>query len=587
MIRNNLQNDLGAVVAEARKGRHKATLKLAKTGMKKHPRHPAFPEFAGIALCAIGREKEAVLHYKRALKLDPSLINVRRNLAQALIVTKDFEQAARQLDKVVQATPDDAAAWHYLAIAHLEAGEFEEGLKASDRANALSPDNVEMLEIRTELKKQLEKYRSALEDCKQAMDLDPNRAVLWIKLSHLCSASNDIAGAIEAAKRADELEPDNFETLQILVKEQSAGGMMEDAVKDGHRALAVSPYASGLIESLSRFHSAEQNARFKDYAETAFKKARRGSNDQARIGFALSYIAKSMKDAKAEAEYLKVANDLVARRTPYNVEQETQRNERLLSLFPEPTTSFQDIAPKSPRPVYVVGLPRSGTTLTEAVLGAHPDVDAMGERSVSGLFYDVLDGNRAFDQEIVKEFIEKDENDRYENSAERPVYADKLPANFRLIGFIKAVYPEARFINLVRDPRDVALSMWRANFKEGNIVYTYDQKAMAHYFGIYRQTIAHWHRLFPGEILDLPYSDLTADPVTMSQNIAEHCHLEWVPEMARPDLHAGEVRTFSIHQLRQPVHQRSVGGWRKQKDMLAEFIDHLDPDLWPEIVQDP
>lgn len=587
MIRNNLQNDLGAVMAEARRGRHKATLKLAKSGMKRHPKHPAFPELAGVALCAIGREREAVAHYKRALQIDPSLINIRRNLALALIVLKEFEQAARHLTKVVEIAPDDSGAWHYLAVSHLEIGENEEGLKASDRANELSPDNVEMLETRTELKKRLGRNRSALEDCNHALTLDPNRALLWNKLSKLHSAGGNVPAALKAAERANELVPEQLDTLNILTREQSAGGKMEEAIANAHRALELYPHETLLIELLSRLHGAEQNAEFQSYAESEFKKAKRGTNNRARIGFACSYIAKSLKDAEKEAKYLKMSNDMLARLFPYETDRETERNKVLLSLFSKPIVSFQGSVPTTPSPIYVVGLPRSGTTLTEAVIGAHPQVNAMGERHVTSMFFNVLDGKREFDQELVESFKEIDADDRYEKSAELPFYVDKMPANFRFIGLIKAIYPDARFVNLVRDPRDVALSMWRANFGEGNIPYTYDQKAMAHYFNIYRQTIRHWHTLFPGEILDLPYSDLTADPVGMSQKIADHCRLEWAPEMARPDLHAGEVRTFSIHQLRQPVHQRSVGGWRKCADMLSEVISGLNPELWPEIVQDP
>ena len=180
-------------------------------------------------------------------------------------------------------------------------------------------------------------------------------------------------------------------------------------------------------------------------------------------------------------------------------------------------------------------------------------------------------------------FIAADRRMRPDLAPDTTIWVDKMPENYRLIGFLLTAYPNARIVNLIRDPRDVALSMWRAHFSGTALNYTYDLRAMAHRFNLYARAMAHWRRVFPGAILDLAYEDLVQDVDTASRRLAAFCGLDRHPAMLRPDLAAGQILTHSAGQLRQPVHARSIGGWRRHADELAPFIAGLDPALWPQV----
>jgi hypothetical protein len=207
----------------------------------------------------------------------------------------------------------------------------------------------------------------------------------------------------------------------------------------------------------------------------------------------------------------------------------------------------------------------------------------LGERRISKALVSALINDLPFGSNELKELADLQQENLPPLPADTRAYVDKMPENYRYIGALKSAFGNARFINLRRDPRDVALSQWHGHFKSGSITYSYDLKAMAHKFNLYAEVMAHWHKIMPGEILDMPYEDLVGDIETSTKKMAGHCGLDWTPSMAQPHKHAGQVRTMSVHQVRQPVHKRSVRKWVKYEEMLAPFVSELDPNLWPEI----
>ena len=161
-----------------------------------------------------------------------------------------------------------------------------------------------------------------------------------------------------------------------------------------------------------------------------------------------------------------------------------------------------------------------------------------------------------------------------------------MPANYRFVGFLLHAFPEARIIHIARDPRDVALSMWRSFFPSAWMNFTFDLKAMAFSANLYKRYMQHWEKLYGDRVLTLNYRDIVSDVEAASQQLADYCGLDWVEEMAAPERNTARVRTASVVQVRQGVHKKSLGGWRAMEGALQPFIDGLDPELWPELEQD-
>jgi len=561
-------------------GDYKSALKTVKPAMARHPKDARYPNLAGLAMCGLGQQRGAIPMFQKAIRLDPGFADAQRNMAQTLILLDLPEKALKLLDRMVAIHPEDEGAHYLQAQALANLGLTEAAEAAASRAAELAPKQPRNFNLRGVLRNTLGQTDLALEDFETALALDPANVDTLINISLPLARQTRYDEALEAARRAVTLAP-----AHIGAHLRLAAGYLEAGDKAAARAeylqvLALAPRNAEAIEWLAALQSREENASLSQTARAALKRAGSKHQDRASLNFALARMAQQAGDIKAEARYLAEANRDMARALPYEPVRDSALNQAIMERFPAPP---QLTGPdEAVTPIYVLGLPRSGTTLVEAMLGAHAHVHPLGEQITAGrLLYPLIEAGTEFGAGEIAEYLEKERQMLPALPEGTAAYTDKMPENYRLIGFLKTVHPGARFVHLRRDPRDVALSMWRGHFAGSALNYTYDLRAMAHRFNLYAEIMAFWHRLLPGEILDLPYEEITADAEAASKRLAEHCGLEWAPQMARPEEADGAVLTLSAGQLRQPVHRKSVGGWRQHEETLAPFIAGLDPALWP------
>ncbi|WP_027259303.1 tetratricopeptide repeat-containing sulfotransferase family protein [Leisingera aquimarina] len=578
-----LQNDLQAAFGFLNQGKFKQALKQSKAGIKRHKTHPDFQNIAGISLSGLGKHRDAVPHFKKALALAPGFHDARKNLAQTLLFLQQGETAMKLLDRVLADLPADQGALYLKAQAQLVQNDPEAAIATANDAIARDGKQPRMLRLRAMAWKNLGDEKAALEDYQATLRLNPNDVDALTNISLPLARLMRQDEATEAAQKAVALAPDNLEARRRLASQLISNGESDAARAHCLAILDLAPKDSQVLEMLARLNSREQNAELLPVAQKALKAAPPHSQDRANVSFALARIADQAGGKDAFASHNDEANACMAAQNPYDYEDSERQFSRLMAAFPEAITPAETEA-DSPRPIYVVGMPRSGTTLTETVIGLHPDVFPLGERGVPAfLLHPYLDKDQDFAPEAARTFVSEDISRLPEMPEGTAAYVDKMPDNYRLLGHLLTAYPDARFVHLCRDPRDVALSIWRGYFSGSSLTYAYDLKAMAHRFNLYGRLMQHWRRVMPGRIYDLRYENLVADIEGESRKLAEFCGLDWVEDMAHPERHEGQVLTLSNTQVRQTAHTRSIGKWEKYADVLAPFIDGLDPEIWPEI----
>lgn len=243
-------------------------------------------------------------------------------------------------------------------------------------------------------------------------------------------------------------------------------------------------------------------------------------------------------------------------------------------------------APGAPAPIFVTGMPRSGTTLVERILAAHSDVSAGGELGHAlRLSYQLFGAGEAMapitDPAGLAGFAE-----RYRTLARRdvagntPVVTDKSILSYLIVGLLHAAMPDARFVVVQRDPRDIALSIWRNHFVTGTHRYGNDLADIAHAIKRFRRVVAHWKTALPGVIHEIRYEDLVTDPEAQSRALVAGAGLDWQDACLSSHEGGGAVKTLSVAQVRQPIHAGRARGWQTYQTELAPFIRAWGDEPW-------
>lgn len=365
-----------------------------------------------------------------------------------------------------------------------------------------------------------------------------------------------------------------------LAKAHLGMGQVDDALNHARTALKLAPGDSETLELLASIpgQTFDDCAALRTRITQVLERGVANPEERARLEFAAASLARTGKDTAQEMQHLATAHALLRDRfRSWEGQSEKNCTKRLTAPLP-----VSDHTPTEghARPIFVVGLPRSGTTLVERILGRHSGVQGMGELEAVHRWARKAEANAPDWRETHKLadfYLEK----LPALSGDTVAFVDKAPGNYAFLGDIAAAFPDAVILNVLRDPRDVALSMWRANFGAGGLYYTHDLNWMAAEANRYQRYMRHWHEGLPGRIHDIRYETLVENLQDTAHELARICDLPFEEAMLSPDKSPNAIKTASNLQARKPVNTASVGGWQALSDQLEPFVKGLDAELWP------
>jgi tetratricopeptide (TPR) repeat protein len=559
-------------VAQGRQG--KDALRALQIAVQLLPHDAQAHSNLGVAQRLHGDAAASAASCRRALELSPRLPEAHNNLGNALLDLGQPDAALESYGRAVQLNPSYVAALCNLGMMLRSRGQPGDAAKAFWQAQQVEPNHAPAHAGLGAALTELGRFDEALEAYRRAMQLDPTNVEIALSLAMVLRPLGNLADAEALTRRTLEVRPDLAPALAFLGDLSEDRGQFAEAAALYRRALAAAPDLPQAWIALARHRSGSD-----DDAEwlAAAKRLEAGTLER-RQAIGLQYALGDFHDGRqayddAFAHY-RAANELTRRAgLRYDRERHASQFARIRELYDAPwLAAASGGGDPADKPVFIVGMPRSGTTLAEQILASHPQVYGAGEAifwlSAAASHERALgDGTEdgALRGRMAADYLRM--VDRVGGGALRVV--DKMPANFLALGLIHAALPNARIIHMTRDPRDTGLSIYGTDFSSA-YPYSADLEDIAHYMREYQALMRHWQAVLPaGTLFEVPYEGLVADLEGWSRRMLEFIGLDWDPRCLGFHATPRIVMTQSRWQVRRPVSAGRVGRWHHYAQHLA------------------
>jgi tetratricopeptide (TPR) repeat protein len=544
----------------------------------------------GTALRALGALAESEASFRRACELQPDLAVAHNNLGNVLRARGEAEAAIGAYRRAIELQPRYPEAYNNLGNTLLEGGAPEAAADCYRVALAQWPDFAEAHSNLGNALRQLGKLGEAIEHYSRAVALQP--AFFAAAYSNLSDALRDIGqleAAVASSRQALDLEPGNAGAYNGLGNALMDLGRLGEAEASYRKALALHGDFAAAQGNLGLVLRAQQrpaeawagiaHVRKMTPADADWCTAVDGliarnppPREEIHLRFAAGKYHDDIRAFDAAFVHFRRANELAQGfGAPYDRAAQERLTDGLIAASAAASAVRDPRASASQKPIFIVGMPRSGTTLAEQILAAHPAAFGAGERD----FWEnaQVRGERE-PHRLADDYLQLIEG--LAPHAERVV--DKMPQNFLHLGLIHAAFPQARIVHMRRNPLDTCLSIYFQHFKSAH-AYSHDLGDLVHYYGQYAQLMRHWRRRLPADaLLEVVYEDLVAQPEAGARRLLEFVGLPWDP--ACLDFHRGSrrVMTASKWQVRQKINTQSVARWRHYEQHLGPLASLLAAD---------
>jgi len=507
----------------------------------------------GVTLRELGLVEEAIKSYKNALNIKNEYPNAHYNLGNALLSIKKYDAAIKHFESAVVFNPEFAQAYYNLGLAYkLIKNDFEAGL-SFDKALAIKPDYAEAANDRGVIFKNSGDLENALKYFQKSLAINPNLA-------------------------------DAYNNIGITEKQLNK---IDNAIKSFESAISVDPNFADAYYNLSLFKQYTLSKNQVAKMQSILISDGISQSDLISINFALAKASESLDNQDEFLSYLHKGNRLRKKELNYSIDMSHKFFSTIYDAFALLTNSnvksLQNITPTK-RPIFILGMPRSGTSLVEQIISSHEEVYGAGE--INSLLEPILEkilsnekNKNIFSDKNLLSMRKKYLDSFAQLSTSANVITDKTPANFQYIGFILSMFPDAKIIHLKRDPRAICWSIYQSNWYENGYRFSYNMDDLATYYGLYSKLMDFWHKKFPEKIYDICYEDLTTSQEDETKKLLEYCELDWDDNCLNFHKNKRSVKTASSQQVREKMYQGSSEAWKKYESHIQPLIDGLKPYL--------
>ena len=550
-----------------------------------------------VGLSKIGKNDDAQQALEESFRLDPR----RQKIFEGVRLQREgkAKEAELRFREILREDPTNATATRMLGSIALEEGRYRLATRLLRNATKLAPDYfgawIDLSRALTEFE-QLDEAREAIH---QVIQLESQLAYPYVLLGNLETKVGDYEAAVSAFEQALDKQSNHGGALAGLGHALKTIGRQDEAIDRYRNCVRNYPSFGEAWWSLANL----KTFRFTDDEIAVMVKhvdqERLIDETRVNINFALGKAYEDRGDYSNAFDRYDRGNKLRRPHESYDpVQTETVHDHIIKTITPELLESCAGFGDPRPDPIFIVGLPRSGSTLIEQILASHSMVDGTHElpdlprvvRTINQ--WQVHSKGYPEALPLLDEVHFKELGEQYLESTRRyrkgaPRFTDKMPNNFSMVGLLALILPNAKIVNARRHPLDSCMGSYKQLFYRGQ-AFTYDLVELGEYYLEYQRMMDFWHDILPGRVLDVHYEDMVADQENQTRRLIEHCALPWENDCLRFYETDRAVNTASSEQVRQPIYSKSVNSWRRFESHLGPLIEVLEPllvqlprDQWP------
>ena len=539
------QEQLDYVIQLYSSGQMDKALLSIKELIQDFPNIPLLHNISGACNSALGEIDSSIISFNKAIELKPDYDEAYFNLGVAFHQTGQLGEAINSYERAISIKHAYPTAHNNLGLIALSQGQLDNALKSFEWAVAYGPEYAEAHNSLGAALQELKQFEKAKASFKKAVALNPQYAQGLHNLAILSEIIN----------------------------------LPDEASEYYEKALAVEPNYAEAYRNQSRTKKYKKNDPQIAQMQSIYSNDNLSISDKVHINFALAKVNEDLGNQKDFFKHLDEGSRLRKKQLNYNINETEEFHSSLVRLFSEdkPKIKKLSLGPLDIRPIFIVGMPRSGTSLVEQIISSHHSVHGAGElnnfknvvtpalKNYIGNLTNTINEDDLLS--IRKNYIKS----LMDLNVSEKIITDKMPVNFRMIGLILTAIPEAKIIHLTRNPKATCWSNYKHYFANEN-GFTFDQEDLARFFILYQELMDFWHKSFPNKIHDISYERLTNHQEDETQKLLNYCELDWDNNCLNFHKNTRAVHTASASQVRQKMYQGSSDAWKKYEKFLQPLI---------------
>ncbi len=491
--------------------------------------------------------------------------------------SKNFNYVITKAKTLIKKNPEYLVLYNLIGSSHQNIGQYDEAINYFKNGLKLEPKNLALLNNLGMANKNILNYKTAEKLYLEIIELDNRYLNAYINLGNLKRDLNQFNEAIKFYNKAAQITNNNPIVYYSLALAHQGIGDFDKTYEYSKKALELNPNFTRADHLISQ--SKKYNIEDEHYKKLLEKVNDKNIKDFEKVDiyFSLAKAEEDIGNIKASYDYLLKGNDLKKKIINYNISDEIRLLENIKDIF-DNFRKKEKLDSNKDNSIFILGMPRSGTSLVEQIVTSHSNVFGGGELPIlSNIIKKNFIENNQLDKNKIQTILEdpvminklkKDYVNFIDNFNFNEKYiTDKAPLNFRWIGFIKIIFPNAKIIHCTRDPKNNCLSMFK-NLFEGGLNFTYDEKILVEYYKKYQDLMIFWNKKYENSILEVKYEDLINNNETEIKKIIEFCDLNWEENCLSFYKNKTPIKTMSTAQARKPIYKSSLKSFEKFKQYL-------------------